>query len=173
LTAAHCKTLYPFTARIGGSTRNSGIQAAIDGDGTEHPSYNSRGQDYDFMLYKLKSPVTSVTPVILNRDVDNPSGIDVLTVIGFGSTFEGGTGSFDLREVDVNFVPHVDCVRVYGGGVEEDSMLCAGVNGGGRDSCQGDSGGPILDKAGIQVGGRFHCLCRRNIICSLSSLILL
>ncbi len=33
------------------------------------------------------------------------------------------------------------------------NMMCAGVNGGGKDSCQGDSGGPLLDREnGVLVG---------------------
>lgn len=152
LTAAHCKPLYPSTARVGGDTRSDGVRVQIEGDGTAHPSYNSRGQDYDFMVYKLRSPVTSVTPVNLNIDNSFPSGQETLTVIGFGSTFEGGSGSFNLREVDVKNVPHSTCNSAYRGGVEEDIMFCAGVEGGGRDSCQGDSGGPILNQDGVQVG---------------------
>ena len=109
------------------------MRVQIDGDGREHPNYSSRGQDYDFMVYKLRSPVTSLPPVTLNNDSSNPSGQDTLTVIGFGSTFEGGSGSFNLREVDVLNVPHSTCNSAYRGGVEEDIMFCAGVNGGGQD----------------------------------------
>lgn len=128
------------------------MRVQIDGDGTEHPRYNSRGQDYDFLVYKLKDPVTSLTPVVLNSNSENPKGSDTLTVIGFGSTFEGGPGSFNLREAEVTNVPYGSCNSAYRGGVEDDIMFCAGVSGGGRDSCQGDSGGPILDQSGVQVG---------------------
>ena len=30
-------------------------------------------------------------------------------------------------------------------------MMCAGVNGGGKDACQGDSGGPLVSSAGNGV----------------------
>ena len=152
LTAAHCQALYPSAARVGGSTRNEGVLVQIEGDGTAHPDYNSRGQDYDFMVYKLRSPVTTLTPVVLNSNSEKPSGSDTLTVIGFGSTFEGGSGSFNLREADVTNVPYSTCNSAYRGGVEDDIMFCAGVTGGGQDSCQGDSGGPLLDENGVQVG---------------------
>lgn len=155
LTAAHCQPLYPTSVRIGGSKRNNGVSSRIaDSTGKRHPNYSGRSQDYDVMLYKLSNPVRNRDAVPLNSDKNNPDpeGGDPLTVIGFGSTFEGGSGSNRLQEVNVKHVEHTTCNVNYRGQVEEDIMFCAGVDGGGKDTCQGDSGGPIVDANGVQVG---------------------
>jgi hypothetical protein len=86
------------------------------------------------MVYKLSEPV-NLTPVSLNSNDSSPSNREVLTVIGFGITAEGGSASFNLREVDVNYVPHGQCNLAYRGQIEEDVMFCAGVSGGGRGKC--------------------------------------
>ena len=104
------------------------------------------------MLYKLAQPVRGKTPVVVNSLETVPSGDDTLTVIGFGSTFEGGSSSFQLQEVKVNHWLHDTCNRNYRGQIEEEIMFCAGVEGGGKDTCQGDSGGPILSASGELVG---------------------
>jgi trypsin len=136
--------------RIGGSTKTNGELRDVVGVGTSHPLYNNRAQDYDFMVYKLASPVANMKPVTLNNEYSNPSAGDPLTVIGFGATFEGDSGSNILRKVEVNHIAHGTCNSVYAGQVEENIMFCAG--GVGKDSCQGDSGGPIVDASGVQVG---------------------
>lgn len=64
----------------------------------------------------------------------------VYPVIGFGATKENGLNSFSLQEVIVNTVPHNQCNKAYDGKVQQQTMFCAGVDKGGRDSCQGDSG---------------------------------
>lgn len=40
-------------------------------------------------------------------------------------------------------------------------MLCAGVNGGGKDACQGDSGGPLVssgDGDGVTPGSNYELI---------------
>jgi trypsin len=130
--------------------KTNGELRDVVGVGTSHPLYNNRAQDYDFMVYKLASPVTNMKPVPLNSEFTNPSAGAPLTVIGFGSTFEGGEGSNSLQKVEVSNIAHSTCNFAYSGQVQEDIMFCAG--GEGEDSCQGDSGGPIVDANGVQVG---------------------
>lgn len=93
-----------------------------------------------------------IEPVVFNDDSNRPSDGETLTVAGFGSIYEGGPGSFELRQVDVNYVSHTTCNSAYRGQIEEEIMFCAGAEGGGKDTCQGDSGGPILDSRGVLVG---------------------
>lgn len=57
----------------------------------------------------------------------------------------------------MQYIPTDECNsdNMYGGDNIEDNMMCAGVDGGGKDSCQGDSGGPLFATDSgrwIQVG---------------------
>ena len=139
LTAAHCRSLYPRLAFIGGTTYTGGERRVVDlWSATPHPNYRSFSSKNDLMLYKLTSPVTNIEPVQLNEDPTNPSGSEALTVMGFGTTSEGGDSSNTLLKVDVNYVSHATCNIAYGGGVDRETMFCAGAPGGNKDSCQGD-----------------------------------
>merc|ERR1711971_1052166 len=69
------------------------------------------------------------------------------TVTGWGTTSEGGLGLPNvLHKVTLPVVSDEDCNAAYGaaGYAVEDSMICAGLAEGGKDSCQGDSGGPFF-----------------------------
>jgi len=154
LTAAHCASIGSNSVRVGPSNKFfSGTRRTIARERHPHPFYDPETLSNDMMILKLTSPVTDIKPVKLqNMDTD---GENPLAVMGFGSTFEGGFGSFFLREVDVTQVTHAECNAKYDGEIIEETMVCAGVNGGGKDSCQGDSGGPLVSKEGdvhVQVG---------------------
>jgi secreted trypsin-like serine protease len=97
------------------------------------------------MVMRINSAVTGVTPVTLNSNSQVPANGDTLTVIGFGD-LKSGAGSYPtfLQEVDVPFVPQDKCNQQYAGGIDSSTMICAGLDQGGKDSCQGDSGGPLL-----------------------------
>merc|ERR1711953_1035624 len=68
------------------------------------------------------------------------------TVTGWGTLSEGGFSLPNiLHKVTVPVVSDADCNESYsssGYGIA-DSMICAGLPEGGKDSCQGDSGGPF------------------------------
>lgn len=117
-----------------------------------HPLFNPRSLEYDYLVMKLNKPVTSITPVTLNSNPSYPYANQVLTVIGFGVTQQGGFESNVLMQVNVDYVNSQTCNSDYGGGIFSNLMICAGVPQGGKDSCQGDSGGPLLDANNVQVG---------------------
>ena len=70
-----------------------------------HPNYDDDAPTpaYDFIILKLNQPVTQ-KPITLNRSINNPSDNEDITVIGFGATSEGGSGSDILQEVKVKAV---------------------------------------------------------------------
>ena len=53
----------------------------------------------------------------------------------------------NLKKVTVPVVSDDDCRTSYGTSEIADSMICAGLPEGGKDSCQGDSGGPFINEA--------------------------
>merc|ERR1712110_574001 len=77
-----------------------------------------------------------------------PSG-HICTVSGWGTTSEGGSLARQLMKVDVPVVSDDDCRDSYGQNDITDSMICAGLDAGGKDSCQGDSGGPFMCGFGL------------------------
>ena len=153
LTAAHCGGAFLAGVYIGG-TLIDGTDAveilAVDFE-FPHPDYD---EAYDFlndiMLVKLTDPSFS-SVVQLNFDEVIPAVGDVVTLVGFGDTSDGGDPSNELLTVTVGTYPDDSCVNYYDFFVPE-TMICAGTAVGGRDSCQGDSGGPLLTADNVQVG---------------------
>ncbi|XP_057656010.1 trypsin-1-like [Diorhabda carinulata] len=72
-------------------------------------------------------------------------------VTGWGATKQNGQTSNRLREVKVPIMSNIDCRKTGYGNKITDNMMCAGYQGGLKDSCQGDSGGPLHTK-----NGSFH-----------------
>lgn len=76
-------------------------------------------------------------------------------VYGWGDTTGQGTYPQALRTATVDVLADSVCEKAYPGDADgtylPDSMVCAGVTGGGKDACQGDSGGPLV-AAGRLIG---------------------
>ncbi|CAB9513699.1 Coagulation factor IX (Fragment) [Seminavis robusta] len=150
LTAAHCPV--PSFAYVGPEQQGERVIAHV-----KHPD-RAPVHRYDFMLLKIDNHGQAShgsVRIPLNDQEDTPSDGEVLKVIGTGVTAEGNFGSDGLlRQTYVRYIPISECANSYGSFIEDDH-LCAGVEGGGRDSCQGDSGGPIMAGKGagtVQVG---------------------
>ena len=73
------------------------------------------------------------------------------TFSGYGTLSSGGSLAKMLMQVDVPIVSQSSCKKAYGSSIHE-SMVCAGLDRGGKDSCQGDSGGPMV----CEDGGKFY-----------------
>jgi hypothetical protein len=96
------------------------------------------------MLTLNRGAPSALTPrrVIKPGETSLWSPGDIATIIGWGDTTEGGTGSDDLREATLPIDANSACAN-YGVAFVPATMLCAG-NPPGSDTCQGDSGGPLL-----------------------------
>jgi trypsin len=159
LTAAHCGGDLGDVivgAYKSGSTANGAVRVATT-RAVAHPRYNQNTDEWDFMLLKLATPVNNREVVLLNLDGAKPTNGQALTVIGVGVLSEGGSVASTLQEVVVKYIPASECNKstMYNGQIYDQSMFCAGVTGGGKDSCQGDSGGPIVIQQNgqdVQVG---------------------
>ncbi|XP_075216405.1 venom protease-like [Lycorma delicatula] len=116
-----------------------------------HPNYRSELVYNDIALYQLNSSVTftdTIKPICLPQP---NSYYDVTNVIGagWGRIDYAGPRSTILLKVDLDYLTIRDCsntadLRVAPGGLEEKTMICAGVLEGGKDTCSGDSGGPLF-----------------------------
>jgi trypsin len=111
----------------------------------KHPSYESRNQfDHDYALIELEGS-SRFSPIQLNGDGGVLDPLDDLAAItaGWGSLYEGGGAAPVLMKVEVPIQSDEKCQAAYPGDIT-DTMICAGLDEGGKDSCQGDSGGPLL-----------------------------
>jgi Trypsin len=127
---------------------------------TGQPLYNPQTSDFDVVWIILSSPSASGPVLIAGADETSSwtPGKPAL-ISGWGSTVEGPPQSFpdDLRSAQTQIVDDQACVNAYLAGsvpINPQTMVCAGLPGGGVDTCQGDSGGPLVVAA--PLGGAFR-----------------
>merc|ERR1712077_54581 len=120
-----------------------------------HEQYDSWTITNDICLLELDGAADFGSSVIgkigLPYDGEEYSAGTTCTVSGWGTTSSGGSLASVLMKVDVPVVSDDDCRDAYGQSDIADSMICAGLDEGGKDSCQGDSGGPFM--CGNQLSG--------------------
>jgi trypsin len=144
LSAAHCMIdAIPtnYLIRTGSSRKSrSGDLHEVE-KLIRHPRYDESTLDSDFMLIKLKKPMSfskqQQAIQLANDDRKIHVGSEVLTS-GFGSTQNEMESSEFLRGVIVQVTNLQSCNSSYSG-IITSNMLCAGSQDG-KDSCQGDSG---------------------------------
>jgi len=113
-----------------------------------HPNYNENTMNNDISLLELSSPVDYL-PIDVIGEQGSPSTDQLeqagtsLTVAGWGATSEGGAGSSEALQVSVPVVSNSDCADQLEEAIPN-TMICAGLEEGEKDSCQGDSGGPLF-----------------------------
>ena len=168
LTAAHClvhESGTPLTqyglqySVVHGRDRPHGHAGIPAGRLIPHEAFNPVTLTNDIALIRLTKNIPGSQPIQLssNRldDVFARPGL-CATVIGWGTTAEGGYGSDTLQQAYLPIVGRTNCEYAYPGEVTEDH-ICAGYEQGTVDSCQGDSGGPLMVRQGdsnrhIQIG---------------------
>merc|ERR1712228_1082530 len=120
-----------------------------------HPEYDDWTISNDICILELADSADLSSQFIdvisLPSSGEEYSAGTVCTVSGWGTTSEGGSLGRVLQKVDVPVVSDDDCRDSYGSSSVYDSMICAGLPQGGKDSCQGDSGGPFM--CGNQLSG--------------------
>ncbi len=112
----------------------------------EHPYYNPSTTNNDFAILVLSKsvPEPEGKMVKLNSAGNYPSVGSSTTVMGFGDTTQSDFTSQlsnKLMKVNVNVITNDDCEDSSDGrddyyGQITSQMLCARVNGGGKDACQ-------------------------------------
>ncbi|XP_024140745.1 serine protease 27 [Oryzias melastigma] len=117
-------------------------------------SYVESYKGQDVALVQLSTPITwsdYARPVCLPSSGTLFSAGMRCYVTGWGNTKEdvslSGLGT--LQEVEVPIISQSSCQEMYLSDPTEQvdilsDMICAGYQGGGKDSCQGDSGGPLV-----------------------------
>ncbi|XP_068716508.1 trypsin-like [Montipora foliosa] len=161
VTAAHCtikESAGSIRVRLGAHYRKG------NGAGTEQDFYVERivnhhsykrpyGMAHDISLLKLSSPAQlnrAVNLACLPGSTGSVADGKMCWVTGFGRLSSNGASPNVLMQVMVPVVSQSTCKRAYYS--IHDSMICAGLREGGKDSCQGDSGGPMV----CESGGRFY-----------------
>jgi secreted trypsin-like serine protease len=166
LTAGHCGSITgaavasPVTwpaplidVRIGGNKAGQGKLYPVSSV-TGHPNYLAT-QGYDISLLKLSTDATQ-TPVKVAGTADRAlwnAGVNQ-TIVGWGTTSEGGDTPDTLQKATVPVTTDATCGSAYSE-FDVKTMLCAGFPQGGVDTCQGDSGGPLFGGSGtgLRVDG--------------------
>jgi secreted trypsin-like serine protease len=157
LTAGHCGSItgaavasparWPaplIDVRIGGTQSGTGEKVPV-AQAIVEPDYLATS-GHDITLLKLASPSTQA-PVKVSGAAETglwaPSTLE--TIVGWGTTSEGGDIPSTLQEAQVPVTTDADCAAAYSD-FEAQTMLCAGFPQGGVDTCQGDSGGPLFGR---------------------------
>ncbi|XP_071524797.1 trypsin-1-like [Panulirus ornatus] len=131
-------------------------QAVVLSKIIQHEDYNGFTISNDISLLKFSQPLTFnkfVEAIDIPAKGHSASGDCVVS--GWGTTTEGGSSPNVLQQVTVPIVSDAECRDAYGQNEIDDSMICAGVPEGGKDSCQGDSGGPLAcsDTGSLYLAG--------------------
>lgn len=148
LTAAHCVSGARATdLRVVVGREDKESDAGVVAEVRKlwvHPEYRDALSGADVAVLTLAKPV-SARPVSYADAED--SGLyekDVAsTILGWGTTAEGGEVSRYLLRGAVRVVDDADCAKSLPE-YDKKSMVCAGLPRGGVDACQGDSGGPLI-----------------------------
>merc|ERR1711868_27924 len=118
-----------------------------------HENYDSWTIENDICMLDLEEDAdfsaSNIGSINIPSDGQEYPDGHICTVSGWGTTSEGGSLARTLMKVDVPVVSDDDCRDSYGQNDIADSMICAGLDAGGKDSCQGDSGGPFMCGFGL------------------------
>ncbi|KAB7494562.1 Proclotting enzyme [Armadillidium nasatum] len=153
LTAAHCvynRVYFPWFTKVSVGSEKLGGGDIFDIDVIIlHPKFDkSFIYPFDLAVVVLSSEVSDKTSKVclpslyLSATYPFPSNYGV--AVGWGRTSDNAKYAVkNLRQVEVKILSTENC-KGYRHLYSESIMICAGWEGGGKDTCQGDSGGPLL-----------------------------
>lgn len=114
---------------------------------TTHPEFvntwSKISHDYAVIELATESKFAPIDMIDFDQDPFSLTTDGASTTLGWGTTSEGGSLAKTLMEVTIPLVTTEKCLTAYPDEIN-DSMICAGLDEGGKDSCQGDSGGPLI-----------------------------
>jgi secreted trypsin-like serine protease len=164
LTAGHCSSVTgaaigtPVTwpaqlidVRIGSNKAGQGERVPVSSV-VAHENYLATS-GYDISLLRLASPSTKAPAKVAGsgeRSIWSAGTLE--TIVGWGTTEEGGDTPDTLQEAQVPVTTDAYCSGAYSD-FDVNTMVCAGYPQGGVDTCQGDSGGPMF---GRNAGGELR-----------------
>lgn len=147
VTAAHCTVDSQPTEIdvISGRTEMSATDGTVSKvtDVWVHPEYTDATQGFDVSVLTLAAPVQEAPIELATADDPGYAPGTEATILGWGTTSEGGQQADHLQMATVPVSSDETCSAAYGE-YSPDSMVCAGYPEGGIDACQGDSGGPMV-----------------------------
>lgn len=151
LTAAHCTydennlALTPsfYSVNGGSANRTGGPNKSTVKSIWRNPSYDANTLANDFAVLTLNTNFSGPVATLETDPAVYAAGTTA-TVLGWGDTTGKGSYQDKLRKVNVPIVSDASCTKAYGNGYMKESMVCAGLPQGGKDSCQADSGGPLV-----------------------------
>lgn len=170
LSAAHCfydENLGGFPSPEGRSiiagrtllSSNDGQEIPVStyywfNDSNGQPLYDPYAGRWDVVIVVLEWPAPGAAIKIAgDGDVSAWTPGRTAFATGWGKLSEIGDISDRLQVVDLEVQPDTACSSVYGA-FDSETMLCAGVLEGGKDTCQGDSGGPLV----VPVGNEYRLI---------------
>ena len=157
LTAGHCGSItgaavgspaaWPpqlIDVRIGSVTPGAGERVPVRRV-VVNPNYLAN-VGYDIALLELSTASTKTPARVVGAGgaaLWAPGTME--SIVGFGTTSEGGDVADILQEAQVPITTDAYCSGAYDD-FDATSMVCAGFPQGGVDTCQGDSGGPMFGR---------------------------
>jgi len=160
LTAAHCvaavrtRSLYVSVGDHNVSKKDKYERVIKAEKIIIHKDFDASNFENDIAIIKLKTPFTlhnarqtiqRMADKDMLQNLINENHKPNLTVLGWGSLYEGGPSAKELNFVELPFIDHGICRAAMSPYEVFDGMLCAGdIEKGKIDACQGDSGGPIV-----------------------------
>jgi secreted trypsin-like serine protease len=157
LTAGHCSSItgaavaspaaWPpqlIDVRIGSVTPGAGEQVPVRRVIVQ-PNYLVN-MGYDIALLELAGASTRAPAKVVGAGGASLWSAGTMeTIVGFGTTSEGGDVADTLQEAQVPVTTDAYCAGAYSD-FDATTMVCAGFPQGGVDTCQGDSGGPMFGR---------------------------